>query len=198
MSDNFLEELKRALFDYKRRNYVFGLYGTGDQIRDAFLNGKIYVMIASNRVWCTLIFLFLPLAIIIPFMGREYFLLVFYSAGMVFLVFDVFLIILFFLYKRIFLVIGPLGVYYQKILKKGYFQWTEATITEKGIKDIRGRYGQKMDTTAIVKIRIQNGKKVQFISNQYRNKEFVKHVKKFMFLRLFQIYSELGRDKTSF
>ena len=109
-----------------------------------------------------------------------------------------FLIILFVLYKRIFLVIGPLGVYYQKILKKGYFQWTEATITEKGIKDIRGRYGQKMYTTAIVKIRIQNGKKVQFISNQYRNKEFVKHVKKFMFLRLFQIYSELGRDKTSF
>ncbi|MHA2289610.1 MAG: hypothetical protein ACXABG_12570 [Promethearchaeota archaeon] len=194
MSDNFLEELKRALYEYKRNNYVFGLYGTGDQIRDAFSDGKIYVMLASNRVWVLLCFLFLPLAVLIPFMGREYFLLVFYSVGMVFLIFDIFLIILFFLYRRIFLIIGPLGVYYQKILKKGYFHWTQATITKIGIEDVKGRYGQTMDTTAIVKVLIQNGKKVKFISNQYRNKEFVKHVKKIMFLRLFQIYSELGRD----
>lgn len=49
-------------------------------------------------------------------------------------------------------------------------------------------------TTARVTIILPNKEEVRFDSGRYGNKEFVRKVKRVMFLRLFQVYSKLAKD----
>ena len=95
---------------------------------------------------------------------------------------------------RKFLVVGPSGVYYRKILGKGFFLWNN-------VYEIEARTILSFSSLSIefakVMIHLIDGKTKKFQSNFYKNKEFSKKVYSEMFLNLFHIYFNLGKESTN-
>ena len=110
------------------------------------------------------------------------------------IVVEFFMIILCITIIRRFVIIGPLGVYYRRVIRKGFFEWKNVTLAHGSIHTTRGGYRRPLVTIARVIVILPNNTEVILDSGGYGNKEFVRKVKREMFLRLFKIYSKLGRD----
>jgi len=170
---------------YKEGSYQFGNYSTKEQIHEEFLKGKIFVLKGGLRVvdWISMILLLtiVIVSILILFYYHD-------PSSVLFIPFPIFLLpvgSIMLLTPRIFLVIGPLGVYYRKILSSGAFSWNEVI----DIKHFTQRY-KRINLGVAVKIYFSDGRKIKFLSGAYLNKEFRRKVKKEMFLNLFYIYSQ--------
>lgn len=191
-----LEELKEVLKNYKKGKYTFGKYATGDQIEKAFLDGKIFVLKGTKKIWLLCIFVPIIAAILFFFVGpdEDYFIIMLISFSIAIPFVEIFVIIICISVIRWFVVISPSGVYYRRVTKKGYFEWKNVTLAKGSIHTTRGGYRRPPVTTARVIVILPNNKEVLFDSGRYGNKEFVRKAKRIMFLRLFQIYSTLGSD----
>ncbi|MFX0022427.1 MAG: hypothetical protein ACFE9S_08865 [Candidatus Hermodarchaeota archaeon] len=194
MLNNNINDLKEAYNNYQKGKYTFGRFGTSEQIKNAFMDGKIFVLKSSNRALVGLILILVYVILVFTFIGEEYFLLVLIITGTIFGIASIFIVILIISFKRYFVVIGPSGIYYRKVVKIRSFQWNEMTITEGYVQKTRGTRRTPPVTTAIVEMNLPEGKKVKFVSNRYKSKEFEKSVKRRMFISLFQIYYELGKN----
>ncbi|MFX0181179.1 MAG: hypothetical protein ACFE78_13415 [Candidatus Hodarchaeota archaeon] len=193
-----LEELKEAYKSYKKGEYTFGKYWTGDQIEKAFLDGKIFVLKGSIKIFLPIFLLMLiPVFVFFFFViDVEYFIIPI-SISIPFAGFLVLIICVTII--RWFVVVGPSGVYYRNVIKRGYFQWKNVTLAKASIHttegDIFPHYFKPSVTTARVIIKLPNKKKVRFDLERYGHKEFVRKVRRVMFIRLFQIYYKLAKDK---
>jgi len=191
VNDNSLEDLRMEYYKYKEKKYKFGKYGTREQILDEFLKGKIFVLKGGLRVggWILTILVFaisfISLFILLlpnPDTGIFIIPLIFtFPTGLISL-----------LTLRKFLVIGPLGVYYRKILSSGVFSWNDVN----NIKHFTQTY-KGFTIGVVVKIYISYGRKIRFGSSTYLNKEFPKKIEREMFFTLFYIYSQRGQKKIS-
>ncbi len=195
-NQNTLEELKEALKSYKKGKYTFGKYATGDQIEKAFMDGKIFVLKGTKKIWLLCVFVPILTAIMYFFLDidEEYRIMILISFSIAISIVEIFVIIICISVIRWFVVISPSGVYYRRVTKKGYFEWKNVTLAQGSIHTTRGGYRRPPVTTARVIVILPNNKEVLFDSGRYGNKEFVRKVKRVMFLRLFQIYSKSGRD----
>lgn len=193
---NTLEELKEAYKNYKKGEYTFGKYGTGDQIEKAFLDGKIFVLKGNKKIFliCIIVLIITVGAIFFWGIDEDYFIIILIASSIAISIVEFFIIILCITVIRWFAVIGPSGVYYRRVIKKGYFQWKNVTIAKGSIHTTSGGFRTPSVTTARVTIILPNKEEVLFDSGRYGNKEFVRKVKRVMFLRLFQIYYELGNQ----
>ena len=198
VNSNSLDEFKEVYYKYKKGKYTFGKYGTGEQIQKAFLDGKIFVLRGSDKISiiCILIMLILVVSSTLYVgLDDEYIIIVLTSHVISSSIVGISVIFIHIILKRRFIVIGPSGVYYRKIIKTGYFQWRDVTIAEGTIHTTRGGgYMRPPMTTTQITIILPNEEKIRFESGPYGNKEFVRKVKRVMFLRLFQIYSKLAKD----
>lgn len=181
-----LEDLRKEYHKYKEKKYKFGKYGTREQIKNEFLKGKIFVLKGGLGVggWILTILMF-AITLLSLFMSLDPDTGIFII--LVFLTFPLGLFPL--LTLRGFLVIGPLGVYYQKILSSGVFSWKNVN----NIKHFTQTYSG-FTTGVVVKIYIYHGRKIRFGSSNYLNKEFPRKVGREMFVTLFYIYSQLGKN----
>ena len=195
-NQNTLEELKETLKSYKKGKYTFGKYATGDQIEKAFLDGKIFVLKGTKKIWLLCIIVPIIAAILFLFVGpdEDYFIIMLISFSIASPFVEIFMIAICISVIRWFVVISPSGVYYRRVTRKGYFEWKNVTLAQGSIHTTRGGFRRPSVTTARVIVILPNNKEVLFDSGRYGNKEFVRKVKRVMFLRLFQIYSKLGRN----
>ncbi|MBA7671607.1 hypothetical protein ES703_79766 [subsurface metagenome] len=198
--DNFLDELKEAYINYKKKTYKYDKYGTEEQIQNAFSNGKIFVFRGNkiSRMVVSIIILILTVSWFTIFVfgftidfhqtfGLGLYIFLFFTFGILTFLpcfFGILIIV------RKFLVIGPTGVYYRKIIKTKFFQWSNVFVAEARIITTKGGYKTPSITTAQITIILPSGEKVRFGSFDYRNKEFTRKGKRRMFLNLFLIYSE--------
>jgi len=181
--------------NYKEGNYKFGKYWTNEQIQNEFLKGKIFVLKGGLRFdgWFVIIFSWIVLLAslglsIASFIWNEILFqisLALFIAGIT----SSLLCSILFIKLRRFLVIGPLGVYYQKIINKGFFLWNKVVKIEGKIVT------PELLTTAEVKVYLLNRRKKKFYSESYLNKEFSKKNEFKMFINLFYIYFKLGQNK---
>lgn len=191
-----LKELKKEFHNYKNKKYRFGRYGTSEQIRTEFSNGKAFVLKGGLRglEWSYISFfcilgLVVCLTVWISSMFR-------YIVGGIFFFFFCTSFGLPFLIKlRKLLVIGPSGVYYRKILSLGSFSWNSVANYERFERTIFIKGG--FIVTSLVVIYLSSGAKIRFQSRDYSNKEFFKRPKSLereMFFILFNVYLRLGRN----
>lgn len=180
--------------NYKEGNYKFGKYWTNEQIQNEFLKGKIFVLKGGLRFegWFVIIFFWILLLAslgvsIAGFIWNE----ILFPISLALFILDITwfpLIPILLLKLRRFLVIGPLGVYYQKIINKGFFLWNK-------VVKIEGKIETYELATAEVKVYLLNRRKKKFYSKSYLNKEFSKKNEFDMFINLFYIYFKLGQNK---
>jgi len=190
--DNWREELKEALYNYKKKNYEFGKYSIRQQIQDEFLRGKIFVLKGGLEIGVLIfliIWLIVPLGIIsvLNFIYET-----FNWIELVFLFFIIFIMwfsISSFYFTNLieFLVIGPSGVYYRKIIRKGFFSWENVSKIE---GNTSGPIYPIIKKFATLKVYLFSGEKIKFQSNHYQHREFSNKVYWEMFLNLFYIYSK--------
>ncbi|MFX0007527.1 MAG: hypothetical protein ACFFA7_14995 [Promethearchaeota archaeon] len=193
MENNILEELEEAYKSYKKSEYIFGKYGAGEQIEKACMEGKIFVLKANKKVFIGFIALLAPF--IFPFTIAEGFIIILISVLIADSIVGILLLILSITYIRSFIVIGPSGFYYRKVVKKRFFQWKDVTLAQASIHTTMGGYRRRSVTTGRVVIKIPNKHQLTFDSTRYRSKEFVRKVKRMMFIRLFEIYYKLANKK---
>ena len=198
VNNNTLEELVEVFRGYNKGKYIFGKYGTGEQIERAFLGGKIFVLKGPKSVFLIpLIFVPIFAVYLLYFfpVEEELFIpiLIMKSIAISFLGF--FFIIFSITFIRHFVVIGPLGFYYRRVFKKGCFHWKDVILAQASIHTTKGGYRRPTVTLGRVEIILHNGRKIRFESGRYRKKEFPsgREVKRLMFIRLFKIYYELGK-----
>jgi hypothetical protein len=185
---NYLFVLKEEYQKYKQKNYRFGMYGTRDQIRDEYVNGKIFILKGGLRIgdlgymiFFIAIGLFMFLMIIL--MSLE--LLLF---GFFIFCFWCFWALILLLKLRIFLVISTIGVYYHRIISKGFFLWNKVVDLDAIRRTYRGI------TTTIVTLYFINKKKKKFASRPFLIKEFPKEMEMEMFVNLFKIAFNLRKN----
>jgi hypothetical protein len=195
--EHYIEVLKDEYQNYKQKKYNFGRYGTKDQIRNEFLNGKTFVLKGGLRsgdwgsliLFCTFgLFMFIIITLMSFFRPGDF--LFFLGLGFFWLFFWLFFASILLLKMRNLIVVGTSGVYYRKILNKGFFLWDEISYIEG--KTIKDPIIYKIST--IVIIYKSSGKKIKFRSRPYLLKEIPKHVEHEIFPILFKIYFELGRN----
>ncbi|MFW9820421.1 MAG: hypothetical protein ACFFE5_12490 [Candidatus Thorarchaeota archaeon] len=205
--DIFLGELKEAYLNYQKKNYTFRKYSLRLDIEREFSNGKIFVLKGGNiliwtlsiissilsALWCIAIVWASDLLargelseIPLPF-----WLFMFIFVGIILFVPTIYL----FLVNRMFVVIGPLGVYYRKNFVTDSFQWNSVSIYEENLGIIKAGRKSPPIPTSYIKFHLPNGKKIGFIDLAYRNKEFIRYSKHQMFLTLFHTYYRLGKSK---
>jgi hypothetical protein len=194
---NILEELKEAHKNYKKGNYPFGKYATGDQIRKAFMDGKTFVLKGPGQVF--LVPLLGPIVTMVPFLiigslSREYFGLTLIIFSIAMAIFEPFLLIIYFSVRRQLVVIGPSGVYYRRFISNGFFEWKNVIHTYESIKTIDRGYKSPSYTTAQVTVKLTNNEEVFFDSVRYGNKEFDRKAKRVLFISLFLTYYALATD----
>ena len=197
---NILEELKEAYKSYKKGEYTFGKYWTGDQIEKAFLDGKTFVLKGTKKIFLLPI-LMLIIAAIMFFYFKIYETYLSITFSIIFAIFEFFFIIVCIIVIRRFVVISPSGVYYRRAIRKGFFEWKNVTLPKASFHTTElvrtteaGPYKIPV-TTARVIIILPNKKKVRFDLERFGCKEFVRKVRRVMFIRLFQIYHKLAEDK---
>ena len=174
---------------------------TTEEIQIAHANGKIFVLKGGNPlIWVffvTMLILSILWFVLLIFAffiePSETFIIVLILALSTIGFFTVVPCILLGLSTRMFLVIGPSGVHYRRIIKTGYFQWCNVTAVEGRIETIKPRIRDPPVKTTQVSIILSNGEKVRFASLGYRSKEFARNFKRLLFLSLFEIYSGLGK-----
>lgn len=191
LQPDYVEELKQEYLNYKRKNYQFGKYNTEMEIQNAFLERKIFVLKGGWRTttWVlSIVFGLLGLYLLIFFliMIIELFWLGILTAS-IFFFFELGLILI----KRIFLVISPLGVYWRKIIRKGFFSWNDVKHVRK--EAIRAKYGH----IYIATVYLTGEKKIKFAPRPYLIKEFPKELFELqMFFNLFKIYFKMNFNKS--
>jgi hypothetical protein len=191
MSLGNLNEYYLEYQKYKEGKYQFGNYSTKEQIVDEFYKNKRFVLKGGLGVgmWILTILMFVIssislYALFLPDPELGIFIIPFiftFPTGLISL-----------LSHRKFLVIGPLGVSYRKILSSGIFSWNDVNNITHFTQKFKG-----FTTGVVVKISISYGRKIRFGSSLYLNKEFRRKFKKELFLALFYIYSQLGKKKIS-
>jgi hypothetical protein len=184
-------DLREEYYKYKEKMYKFGKYGTREQILDEFLKGKIFVLkgglgvgswvMTSLMIALALLSLF---ALLLPDPDTGIFIIP--------LIFILPIILLLLLTPKKFIVIGPWGFYYQKILSSGIFSWRDVNKIKSFTQTYRG-----FNIGVVVKIYISHGRILRFGSSNYLHKEFPRKVKREMFVTLFYIYSQQGQKKKS-
>lgn len=191
INNSYLEELKEEYQIYKKKEYNFGRYygyGIREQIQNEFSKGKIFVLKGGLRIEDWILMITLYGAGLIGFI-----ITLFYSMGMgialfiFYLLFFVFITLIFLIKLRNFLVIGPLGVYYRKIIRSGSFSWSNVSRIE-GIERFRSKF---FITTFIATIYLSSGEKIRFQSRTYLNKEFPRESEGEMFFKLLDTYFKL-------
>lgn len=187
---DYLDILEEEYKEYKKKNYNFGKYGTIAQIRNEFRKGKTFVLKGGLRFtdWVFIIFFFglgLFMLILVAVISVE-----FIEFGIFFIVLFTFLASMFLIKLRNLIVIGPSGVYYQKILSKGSFLWHNVA----SIKGYNLKYIYSGRENTIVKLYLRNGERKKFLLRVYLMKEFPKAVEREMFINLFKVYYELGKN----
>ena len=135
---NYLNVLKEEYQKYKQKKYRFGMYGTRDQIRDEYLNGKIFVLKGGLRIgdWGFIIF-FIAIGLFMFFMMILLSLELLWF-GFIFICFWSFWAIILLLKLRIFLIISTIGVYYHRIISKGFFLWNKVVDLDAVRRTYRG------------------------------------------------------------
>lgn len=196
------DQLNEAYKSYRKKNYPYGKYWTMEDLEYAFIKGKIFVL--SFPVTLTVLSIFFFILAVTWLISFVIIISTWINSG-TFQMMDLGLyLFLFFVLeiplvtiiiglsfeRRRVLVIGPSGVYYRKVIKTGYFRWSDviawkgSTITQTGPK-------RSLITFAKVMVRV-SGETIYFKSSSYSLKEFAKKLKLQMFLKLFQTYSELA------
>lgn len=196
-----LNELKEAYKNYKNKNYTFGKYKTAEQIQMAYANGKIFVLKGGSMLIWVLFITMLILSVLwfvllisaVSLEQSEARIIVSILALPTIGFFTIVPCIIFGLFTRMFLVIGPSGVYYRRITKTGYFQWSNVTVAEGRLHTLKPGLKSPPINTAQVTIILPNGEKVRLASIGYRSKEFARNFKRLLFISLFEIYSERGK-----
>ncbi|GAF80169.1 unnamed protein product, partial [marine sediment metagenome] len=184
------EELIRIYNSYKKGEYTFGKYSTKYDLGQAFFEGKVFVLKGSNvLIYACLMLLFMPVVFFF-----------FISLGFSILIFaiEVPLIVFSIIIKRRFVVIGPSGVYYRRYFKKDFFLWMDVSTPIMDFPIIVKKFpflfeSIKSGPYTTITIITPNNKKLRFLHGHYKKKEFPSSVEGEMFLRLFQIYSILGK-----
>ncbi len=199
LSNNGANKLREAYENFKDDNYIFGNYTSESDIHNAYNEGKVFVL-KGRLSTAGLILLFvcwfidILMIIIIIFTNQQHPYDIIPVAS-----FSIIIIFLFFsigcslLYNiKMFLVIGPQGLYYKKYGPPKYLNW----------KDLIDLQGIERDTgwikIAIIKCYFLTDKKQKFRSNIYSNKEFPKDVYNIQVWRLFLIYWKLSRAVPEF
>lgn len=195
--DIWRDKLKEGLRNYKKKKYDFSRYWTIEQIQDAFLRKKIFVLRGGvgSAIWIIMLIPLFVLIITLSVMNPIY--ETFNIIETLNLI--VFTVILWFcfsspllLVKREFLVISSSGVYYRKFIRKKIFSWQDISRIEGTTKE---DYPNLLKDFAIVKIFLLSGKKITFASNTYKNKEFPKKVWVEMFFNLFNSNFRLSKKR---
>ncbi|MHA1478839.1 MAG: hypothetical protein ACTSPU_11625 [Promethearchaeota archaeon] len=201
VNNNTLEELKEVFKGYKKGKYTFGKYGTGEQIERAFMEGKIFVLKGAKSIFSLFIIIPIMYAIFMPlilsFSGESYFMIVLIIISIeIPIIVSLLLLPICITHIRHFVVIGPSGFYYRKVIKNGCFHWKDVILAQASIHTTRGGYRRSPVTLGRVEFILPDNEKVRFDSGRYRKKEFPsgRAFKRVIFIRLFQIYSQLGRD----
>lgn len=184
-----LDEHVLELQKYKEGNYKFGNYRSDEEISKEILKGKIFVLKGGMKVgdWILTIIFFTIIVV-------SLFCLLASNIGVFILplIFTIPFSPLLLLKARDFVVIGPLGVYYQKMLKKGSFSWDNVY----KVDWINCMYiYPPVSTQSWVTVYFLNQKKEKFNSQWYLNKEFPRKTRRRMFVNLFYFYFKLGKDK---
>ncbi len=199
VNNNTLEELKEVFKGYKKGKYTFGKYGTGEQIERAFMEGKIFVLKGAKSIFSLFIIIPIMYAILMPlimqtFSGESYFMIMLFSIEIPIVV-SLLLFPICITHIRHFVVIGPSGFYYRNVIKKGCFHWKDVILAQASIHTTRGGYRRPPVTLGRVEIILPDNEKARFDSGNYRKKEFPsgRAVKRVLFIRLFEIYSGLGK-----
>ena len=200
-NENTLEELKEVYESYKKGKYTFGKYATGDQIERAFMEGKIFVLKGAKSIFSLFIIIPITYAIFMPIImqvlsGESYFMIMLIITSIeIPIIVSLLLLPICITHIRHFVVIGPSGFYYRRVIKKGCFHWKDVILAQASIHTTRGGYRSPPVTLGRVEIILPDNEKVRFDSGDYRKKEFPsgRAVKRVMFIRLFEIYSELGK-----
>lgn len=187
--DTWRDQLKEALFNYKKKKYNFGKYWTSEQIQDAFLRKKIFVLRGGITfgVWFIMLLPLIVPIILILVTNPIYMINLIIFTVIIWFCFSSPL----FLVKIGFLVISSSGVYYRKFIKKSLFSWDDVAKIEGTTKE---GYPNLSKEFAAVKIFLLSGKKIAFVSNNYKKSEFSKKVFMEMFLNLFNSNFKLTRS----
>jgi len=205
VNDNTLEELKEAYKNYKKGIYTFGKYGTGEQIERAFVEGKIFVLKGAKHILSLFIMIPILYAILMPMiislsLGESSEIMIPITSIMIPVIGSLILLPICIPIIRALVVIGPSGFYYRRVFKKGCFRWNDVTLAQASIHTTKPGYRRPPVTLGRVEIIFPGIKRVEkrrlrFDSGVYRKKEFPsgREVKRVMFIRLFEIYSKLGK-----
>jgi len=203
---NILKELRETYRNYKKGKYTFGKYGTGEQIERAFVEGKTFVLKGGKIIFSLFVIIPILYAILMPMiisLSLEYpesEIMIPITSIIIPVIGSLLLLPICITHIRHFVVIGPSGFYYRNVFKNGCFHWNDVILAQASIHTTRGGYRRPSVTLGRVEI-ILPGKeklkkrKLRFDSGQYRKKEFPsgRAIKRVMFIRLFEIYSELGK-----
>ncbi len=187
------EELEKVYNSYKKGEYTFGRFETEYDLKQAFVEGKIFVLKGSNNgiYICLILPVLFFFANIISSHLIETLAFALPLISILLSIIQIPLIVFAIIIKRRFVIIGPSGVYYRRYSKKDFFLWKDLNpIIE--TETARLRYGISIPMTVITII-TPNNKKLRFSQGQYKKKEFPFLVNEEMFVLLFQIYSELGK-----
>ena len=209
VKNNTLEELKEVFKGYNKGKYTFGKYGTGEQIERAFVEGKIFVLKGAKSIFALFITIPILYAILMPMiisLSLEYpesEIMIPITSIEIPIIVSLLLLPICITHIRHFVVIGPSGFYYRKVIKKGCFHWKDVILAQASIHTTRGGYRRPSVTVGRVEIilpgieRIEK-RKLRFDSGNYRKNEFPsgRAVKRVLFIRLFEIYSGLGKRQS--
>ncbi|MFX1390008.1 MAG: hypothetical protein ACFE9Z_08105 [Promethearchaeota archaeon] len=185
--DNLIQDLKDKYQKYKQKEYHFGCYETKDQLREAFIKGKIFVIKGGLRLGDWILMVILILWAIVVLVISLSFLLIILAISL--FCFWMFLGLILLVKLRMVIVISSQGVYYQRTLSKGFFLWDS-------VADVRWKILTTEYTTSMrVVIYFFHGEKIKFGSGPFILKEFPKKIKKEMFFNVFKIGFDLRRNQ---
>lgn len=191
--DTWEDQLKEALYNYKKKNYKYDKYWTSEQIHDAFLRKKIFVLKGGVFLFWLIILLpfvviFILILVMIPSIIENWNLIKLLDPLIIISIYWLIMCTPFFLILRRFLVISSSGVYYRNYIRKNIFAWED-------VSKIEGIEKNPKPVVADVEIYLLNGKKIKFASNLYKNREFSKKVYVEMFFNLFNSNFKLSKDR---
>jgi hypothetical protein len=195
--DTWRDQLKEAMYNHKKRNYDFSKISTSAQIQDLLLRKKVIVLKGGLGIpsWIMILIpLILPimaLSVLNPFY-ETFNLIEFLSFILIMGLFWFSLCSPLILILKGFLVLNSSGVYYRKFIRKRFFAWDDVSKIEGTTKE---DYPNLSKDFALVKVFLLNGKKVNFASNKYKNRQFSKKVYTEMFFNLFNINFQLTRHR---
>ncbi|KKL49307.1 hypothetical protein LCGC14_2316820 [marine sediment metagenome] len=190
--DTWRDQLKEALYNYKKKKYKLGKFWTNEQIQDEFLKKRVFVLKGGVHIgiWIITLIPFIPLSILI--------LITFFKTFDLFQLLSLIVTLvitwlslsspLFFILRG-FLVISSSGVYYRNFIRKKIFSWDDISKIEGTTKD-----DSLIKNFAVVKVFLLSGKTISFSSIKYKNEEFSKKVWVEMFFNLFNCNFKFSKN----